>query len=133
MKGDIRGDMGFLEATLAFMAVMVALTAFLGAVAVLASSETEDDLRFDMNALRGNVEDGRFEPYYEDYLQEYLDATGRRYVRVEATVPGGFCEAASVVQAGTDPGSGYTSAFHTSVVGCDGGRVVPAMYKVVVC
>ncbi|MBO4569483.1 MAG: hypothetical protein J5674_06005 [Candidatus Methanomethylophilaceae archaeon] len=125
--------MGFLEATLAFMAVVVALTAFLGAAAVLAQHAQEDGLRFDMSALDGAVVDGRFELYYEGYLQEYLDVTGRMYVRVEAEVPGGFCDGRSVVQAGHDPGSGYTSAFHVSVVECEGGRVVPAVYRVVAC
>ncbi len=133
MKKDNRGDMGFLEATLAFMAVIVALTAFLGAAVLIAQSGHAEDLRFDMNALEGTVVDGRFEPGYEDYLQEYLDATGHQYVRVEAKVPGGFCEEPEAVQAGTDPGSGYSTAFHTSVVECDGGRAVPAIFKVVSC
>lgn len=51
-------------------------------------------------------------------LKQFFKASGRKSAKTEP---------------GTDPGSGYTSAFHTSTVECDGGRVVPAMYKVVVC
>jgi len=131
MIRNVDGDMGFLEAMLAMMAVVLALTAFIGAAALLMAADADADLRFDLEKLGGEVADGEFKPAFEDYLQEYLDVTGRSYVSVETEVPG-FCER-SVVSAGEDPGSGYFTLFRTSVVSCDGGRAVPAVFRVIAC
>ncbi len=125
------GDMGFLEAMLAMMAVILTLTAFMGAAAILMAADSDADLRFDAGRLGGEVSGGEFVPSYGDYLQEYLDVTGRRYVSVEAVVPG-FC-GMERTSAGEDPGSGYTTLFRTAVVGCDGGRAVPAVFRVIAC
>ena len=126
------GDMGFMEAVLSMMAVVLALTAFLGAAALLITADAESDLRFDAGMLGGEISGGEFIPSYGRYLQEYLDATGRLYVSVEAAVPGGFCED-SLISAGTDPGSGYSTVFRTGSVDCDGGRKVPAVFRVSIC
>ncbi len=126
------GDMGFLEAMLAMMAVVLTLTAFLGAAALLMVADADTDLRFDLEKLGGEVSNGEFVPSYEDYLQEYLDVTGRTYVSVEADVPGGFCEK-SALSMGEDPGSGYATLFKTTTVSCDGGRILPAVFRVIAC
>ncbi len=114
------------------MAVVLALTAFLGAAAVLISADSGADLRFNAGMLGGEILDGEFVPSYEGYLQEYLDATGRSYVSVEAEIPGGFC-GDNTISAGTDPGSGYSTLFRTAAIGCDGGRKVPAVFRVMIC
>ncbi len=132
MIKDKQGDMGFLEAMLAMMAVVLTLTAFLGAAALLMVADADTDLRFDLEKLGGEVSGGDFVPSYEGYLQEYLDVTGRMYVSVEAEVPGGFCEK-SILSLGEDPGSGYQTLFRTAVVQCDGGRVLPAVFRVIAC
>ncbi len=124
--------MGFLEAMLAMMAVVLTLTAFLGAAALLMVADAETDLRFDLERLDGEIVSGEFVPSYEDYLQEYLDVTGRVYVSVEAFVPGGFCPDRTT-SAGEDPGSGYCTLFKTTTVSCDGGRILPAVFRVVAC
>jgi hypothetical protein len=131
MIDNADGDMGFLEAIMAMMAVVLALTAFLGAAALLIVADADTDLRFDLDRLGGEVSDGEFRPSYADYLQEYLDVTGRPYVSVEAEVPG-FCPR-TAISAGVDPGSGYTTLFRTVAVPCDGGRAVPAVFRVVAC
>ncbi len=131
MIRNAEGDMGFLEAMLAMMAVVLTLTAFIGAAALLISADAETDLRFDLEKLGGEVVGDEFSPSYEDYLQEYLDVTGRAYVSVEAEVPG-FC-AMSSISAGKDPGSGYTTLFKTATVSGDGGRVLPAVFRVIAC
>ncbi|MBO4348891.1 MAG: hypothetical protein J5812_04890 [Candidatus Methanomethylophilaceae archaeon] len=131
MIRNAEGDMGFLEAMLAMMAVVLALTAFIGAAALLISADADTDLRFDLDKLGGEVVGDEFEPSYEDYLQEYLDVTGRVYVSVEAEVPG-FC-AKITTSAGKDPGSGYATLFRTATVSGDGERVLPAVFRVIAC
>ena len=132
MIRDDHGDMGFLEAMLAMMAVVLALTAFIGAAALLIAADADTDLRFDLEELGGEIVGGEFVPSYEDYLQEYLDVTGRAFVSVEAEVPGGFCQK-SVLSAGADPGSGYATLFRTVAVPCEGGRMFPAVFRVIAC
>ena len=132
MIGNRSGEMGFMEAVLSMMAVVLALTAFLGAAALLISADSEEDLRFNVGMLGGEIINGEFVPSYECYLQEYLDASGKTYVSVEADVPGEFCEDSSV-SLGTDPGSGYSTLFRTMSIGCDGGRKVPAIFRVTIC
>ena len=68
MIRNAEGDMGFLEAMLAMMAVVLALTAFIGAAALLISADADTDLRFDLDKLGGDVVGDEFEPSYEDYL-----------------------------------------------------------------
>ncbi len=130
---DTKGDMGFMEAVLSMMAVVLALTAFFGAVMLLTASDHGQSYRFDAGMLDGEITDGEFVPGYQDYLREYLDASGKKFVSVDAEIPGGFCGEIKKETAGTDPGRGYTSLFSAGTASDDAGRRIPVWCRVVFC
>lgn len=127
-----RGDMGFAEAIVAFMAVTVVLSAYLG-LAVHVQPEVSDPasgLTEDM--FTGTVSEGVFVPSYTDYLGEYLDTSGCKGISVSVSVPGGFCEAVPPMTAGFMEGQTSTCTF-SNMVSDDKGRTFPAFFEVTVC
>lgn len=124
--------MGFMEALVAFMSVMVVLTAYLGVVAnvtvvALDPAESLDERRF-----TATVEDGVLVPGYLDYMGEFLDASGCSGIAVEARVPGGFCQPSDPVVLGSMDGS-TSSRTIVITVSDDNGRTFPAVLEVTVC
>lgn len=126
------GDMGFAEAILAFMAVTVVLTAFLGLVAHGHPSLGDPTGTLDESAFTGSVEDGTFVPSYSDKLGDILDTGGFSGICVSVSVPGGFCEVPPPLTEGDMDGRTYTRTF-ASVISDDNGRSFPAFFEVTVC
>lgn len=108
------------------------LTAFLGlaaGTAVVSSDPTED---LDPDMLTGRVEDGTFVPGYRDYIGGYVDSRGLSGASVSVSVPGGFCEVPGPTVIGTVEGEIWSRTL-TSLVECDDGRVLVAVFEVVLC
>ncbi len=127
-----RGDMGFAEAIIAFMAVTVVLSAYLGlAVQVQpAVSDPADDLDGDM--FTGTVSEGKFVPDYLDDLPAVLDSGKYRGISVAVSIAGGFCEAPPPATFGSMDGDASSVTF-SSMVSDDKGRTFPAFFEVTVC
>ena len=107
MRSDRRGDMGFMEAIVAFMAVSVVLTAFMGALATTTVVTADPTGSLDPGEFTGVIEDGVFVPGFIEYIDGFAvrgDMDGMLFSR--------------------------TMSGH---VADDAGRVLPAFYEVVLC
>lgn len=131
MRSGRRGDMGFTEAMLSTMAVVMVLTAYVAASASMASVQGDLLEGFDLGELDGRVEDGSFVPSYGGYLEEFVSKSGCSGVSVRAEVPGGF--ASGDVTVFGDMDGPRDSVTHVSSVDAGGGRRVPTVFEVTVC
>lgn len=116
----------------AFMAVMVVLTAYLGVTASLTATAEDPTEGLDASEFTGTVSDGVFVPSYTDYMGRFLDVSGCRGISVAARIPGGFAEVAGPVSIGDMDGALYTRTL-VSEVSDGSGRTVPAFFEVTVC
>ncbi len=127
-----RGDMGFAEAIIAFMAVTVVLSAYFG-LAVHVQLEVSDPASgLSEEMFTGTVSDGVFVPSYTDYLGDYLDTSGCKGISVTVSIPGGFCGDVPPSTAGSMDGQTSTRTF-SNMVSDDKGRTFPAFFEVTVC
>ena len=132
MRSEGKGDMGFMEAMVAFMSVMIVLSVFLGVMANVTIEATDPVGTVDADRITGTVEAGVFIPGYPDYLGEFLDHTGCSGISVSVRIPGGFCEVPPPMTMGTMDGA-VSSRTISSVVEDDNGRCFPAIFEVTVC
>lgn len=127
-----RGDMGFAEAIIAFMAVTVVLSAYFG-LAVHVQLEVSDPASgLSEEMFTGTVSDGVFVPSYTDYLGDYLDTSGCKGISVTVSIPGGFCGDVPPSTAGSMDGQTSTRTF-SNMVSDDKGRTFLAFFEVTVC
>lgn len=132
MKSDDRGDAGFMEAMVAFMAVSVVLATFLGAVATTAISTADPTSTLDPGGFSGTIEDGVFVEGFTGYLSVFVDSNSLRGATVYVTIPGGFCGTPEPVTIGEMDGALYSRTLAGTVT--DGfGRVLPAVFEVILC
>ncbi len=127
-----RGDMGFAEAIIAFMAVTVVLSAYLGLAVHVQPSVSDPASGLSEEMFTGTVSDGVFIPSYTDSLGDFLDASGCRGISVSVTVPGGFCDGIPPVTVGSMDGPTSARTF-SGTVSDDKGRTFPAFFEVTVC
>ena len=132
MYADDRGDMGFLESMIATMAVILVLTAFLGLAVGAAGIASDPTEGLDPDRVTGEIVDGEFVPAFQDYIEEYLGSRGLSGASVTVTVPGRFCVTTEPFVIGSTDGAPWSRSL-TSVIGCDGGREVLAVFEVVLC
>lgn len=132
MRSDRRGDMGFMEAMVAFMAVSVVLTAFMGALATTTVVTADPTGSLDPGEFTGTIEDGVFVPGFVEYIDGFADTRGCDGVTVSVTVPGGFCEEVEPYVRGYMDGMLFSRTMSGHVAD-DAGRVLPAFYEVVLC
>ena len=129
---DGRGDIGFMEAMIAMMAVVVVLTAYLGLAAHVASDPMDPTDSLEEAFFTGSVESGRFVPGYVDYVESFLDTSGFSGISVSVSVPGGFCDPPDVLSKGAMDGRMSSRTF-MPLVSDDSGRVFPVVLEVTVC
>lgn len=117
---------------MAFMAVVVVLTAYLGMVVHTASGIYDPVPSVDESILCGTVEDGAFIPGYADSLGDLLDRTGCRGISVSVKIPGGFCDGSGPLTVGDMDGRLFSKTVASSVTD-NHGRTFPAFFEVTVC
>mgnify|MGYP000846020663 FL=1 len=80
MRMDKKGDIGFMEAMAAAMAVTLVLTAFIGSAAILAGGHTVASRDIDIEALadRIRISDGRIEGDLGEELRSQVEIAGIR-------------------------------------------------------
>ena len=132
MKTDRRGDMGFMDAMVGFIAATIVLSAFLGVVIGVAAYGGDPSSALDPGRFSGTVEGGEFKPGYIGYMGDYLDSSGCRGISVSVLIPGGFCEQPEPTTIGSMDGELFSRTF-VSMVRDDSGRIFPAVFEVVLC
>lgn len=132
MRMDGRGDIGFMEAMIAMMAIMTVLAAFLGLVAHSASEISDPTEALDGRFFTGSAECGTFVPEYTDYVTSFLDLTGCSGISVSVSIPGGFCDPPDVITEGSMDGD-LSSRTFVRMVSDDSGRTFAAIVEVTVC
>lgn len=132
MESDDSGDMGFMEAMIATMTVVLVLMAFLGLAVGAAGYSADPTAGLDADLMEASIVGGEFVAGFEGYIGSYVDARGLSGATVNVTVPGGFCAEVEPVVVGEMEGGTWTR-YLTAVVGTDDGRSVLAVYEVVLC
>ena len=132
MRSDRRGDMGFMEAMVAFMAVTVMLTAFMGVLATTTVVTVDPTESLDPGEFTGTIEPDGFRSGFTEYVSAFVDTHGLRGAAVTVTVPGGFCPDIETFTVGDMDGMLYSRSI-PGLVTDDSGRVLPAVYEVVLC
>ncbi len=127
-----RGDMGFAEAIVAFMAVTVVLSAYIGLAVHIQPAATDPAEELDGKIFTGTVSEGKFVPDYLDDLPAILDSGKYRGISVSVSIAGGFCENPPPVTVGSMDGDASSMTF-SSMVSDDKGRTFPAFFEVTVC
>ena len=132
MRSDRRGDMGFMEAMVAFMAVTVMLTAFMGVLATTMVVTADPTESLDPGEFTGTIEPDGFSSGFTEYVSVFVDTHGLRGAAVTVTVLGGFCPDTGTFTVGDMDGMLYSRSI-PGLVTDDSGRVLPAVYEVVLC
>lgn len=128
MLGNRRGDMGFGEAAISVIAVVLVLNALVFAVVSFDSGSDPEGPDFPM--LKGHVVDGGFVLDSEDYLRSYFDGNGLSGLVLKVSSPG-FMEEFNF-SIGSD--TGYERIHSgTGLVNDDEGRSIPVIYRVYIC
>lgn len=132
MINERRGDMGFMEAMVSFMAVALVLTAFIGVLAVTEVDSADPTEGLDPAMFTGTVEAQTFLPGFTEYIDRYVDANGLSGASVVVTVPGDYCEEPEAFVVGSMDGMLYGRQIPGTVTD-DEGRTLPAMFEVMLC
>lgn len=132
MINERRGDMGFMEAIVSFMAVALVLTAFIGVLAVTEVDSADPTEGLDPAMFTGTVEARTFVPGFSSYIGHYVDVNGISGASVVVTVPGGYCEEPGPFVVGSLDGMLYGRQIPGTVTD-DEGRTLPALFEVMLC
>lgn len=128
---DSRGDAGFMETMVAFMAVTVVLTGFMGVMAVVSVVPEDPTESLDSDEFSGTIEEGTFVPGFMGYIEGLVWSDGLEGVSVMVDIPGFGGESGPYVVGSLD-GSLHGRTFAGTVT--DGfGRSVPAVFEVMLC
>lgn len=123
-----RGDLGFGEAVISMIAVVIVLNAFAFAVASFdAGSDPEGP---DFRMLKGHVVEGRYVFDSEGYLQSYFERHGFSGLCLKVSIPTSAED--YVISLGSDTAYRMVHS-RTGLVRGDSGAVLPAVYRVFVC
>ena len=131
MISDRGGDIGFMEAMVATMIVIMALLFFMGASSALASFDSDPMDGFEYEFLDAGIADGILVSDNSRLVEGYMLTSGAIGVRVDVLVPGGFCEGTCVEMYGSMDGEGNRRTF-ISLIEDDDGRKVVAVFGVTV-
>lgn len=132
MISERRGDMGFMEAMVSFMAVALVLTAFTGVLAVTEVDSADPTDGLDPRMFTGTIESRGFVPGFTGYIDRYVDSNGLSGASVVVTIPGDYCEEPEAFVIGSMDGMVYGRQIPGTVTD-DSGRTLPAMFEVMLC
>ncbi len=133
MRFNRKGDMGFPEAMMAVMVVMIVLTVYLGAFLIHAHTSEDDVPEFNTNVLSGiSIENDRVTgDLYQD-LSGYVEHNGYRGAIITCCVPGDSVECDLSFSFGDIDGDITTKRF-TRVIPSDDDRMIPVVFEVMLC
>lgn len=125
------GDMGFMEATVAAMAVTLVLCSFLVVMTTVSIEPGNPADSLDPGAFGGSVMSDEIIPGFMEYITSFVDSRGLSGATVDVVVPGGFCEPGRFTVGSMD-GPLFSRTIPGTVID-DMGRTLPAVFEVVVC
>lgn len=126
------GGMGFMEATVAAMAVTLVLCSFLGVLTTISVDPGNPADSLDPEGFSATIESGALVPGFGNYITGFVDSRGLRGATVDVVVPGSFNEPSEVFSVGDMHGALFSRSIPGTVTD-DMGRTLPAVYEVVLC
>ena len=133
MNCDRQGDIGFLEALVATMAVMLVLTAFTGFLAAETLEDAAEIPGFDRNAAEGvTIADGGYIGELTADLRYQMDRWGYTGLTLRCYAPGDPDLGVGLWQLGDLTGGIVGDRWVRDVRAADG-RLVPTVFEVAVC
>lgn len=127
MRMDSKGDMGFGEAIVATIAVVIVFNILFVTILSDQSSDSNDP-GIDQDLLAGSVVDGVFVPEFTNVIQEHIDRCELNGMMVLVRFPGGLYGDVTV-EVGDKIGDPYVQR-HASTVTDDHGCRVAVVYEV---
>ena len=132
MIRDKRGEGGFMEAMVAFSAVTVALTLFLGLIAYSDLGNADDSKELDTEFLeRLTIEDGRIVGYDGSHIYRFIERNDLNGAEVKVTVAGHLSDASLDEMTGTTDGNNVGTVTGTFSIHSDDNRTFVASYEVI--
>ena len=132
MIRDKRGEGGFMEAMVAFSAVTVALTLFLGLLAYSDLGNADDSKELDTEFLeRLTIEDGRIVGYDDSHIYRFIERNDLNGAEVKVTVAGHLSDASLDEMTGTTDGNNVGTVTGTFSIHSDDNRTFVASYEVI--
>ena len=132
MIRDKRGEGGFMEAAVAFSAVTVALTLFLGLLAYTELGDAGDTKELDTEFLeRLTIKDGRIVGYDGSHIDRFIERNNLNGAEVKITVAGHLSNASLDERTGIADGNNVSTLAGTFSIHSDDNRTFVASYEVV--
>ena len=132
MIRDKRGEGGFMEAIVAFSAVIMALTLFLGLLAYSDLGNADDSKELDTEFLeRLTIEDGRIVGYDGSHIYRFIERNDLNGAEVKVTVAGHLSDASLDEMTGTTDGNNVGTVTGTFSIHSDDNRTFVASYEVI--
>ncbi len=127
-----RGEGGFMEAIMAFAAVTVALTVFLGLLAYSEIGNADGNIGLDTEFIENmTIENGRFSRYDDSGLHRFIERNGLNGTELKISVAGHLSDASLDDTIGITEGNNVGTISGTFPVHTDDGRTFVASYEVV--
>ncbi|MDR3206020.1 MAG: hypothetical protein LBT41_02840 [Candidatus Methanoplasma sp.] len=126
-----KGGLGFPEAMMAAMAVILVLTAYIGFFAAERGVEAEPE--FDRGLAAGvTIEDGELSGDLDNDLAAFMERHGYRGVMLRCRAPGGMASGILEFGAGSMEGIIFGERF-LKAVESDDGRTVTVLFEAAIC
>ena len=132
MIRDRRGEGGFMEAIVAFSAVIVALTIFLGLLAYTDLGDSDGLNELNTGFIKDlAIDDGRICNYDGTELCRFVERNGLNGAELKVSVAGDLSDASLDESVGTRDGNNIDTLTGTFRIHADDGRTFVASYEVV--
>ena len=132
MIRDKRGEGGFMEAIVAFSAVTVALTLFLGLLAYTELGNAEDTKDLDTEFVEKlTIEDGQIIGYDGSHIDRFIERNRLNGAEVKVTVAGYLSNASLDERTGATDGNNVGTITGTFSIHSDDNRTFVASYEVI--
>ena len=127
-----RGEGGFMEAMVAFSAVTVALTLFLGLLAYTELGNADDTKELDTGFLEKlTIEDGRIAGYDGSHIDRFVERNDLNGAEVKVKVAGHLSDATLDERTGITDGDNVGTVTGTFPIHSDDNRTFVASYEVI--
>ena len=132
MIRDKRGEGGFMEAIVAFSAVTISLTLFLGLLAYSDLENADDTMELDTEFMEHlTIENGRIVGYDGSHIGRFVERNGLNGAEVKIAVAGHLSDASLDDIIGVTEGDNVGTISGTFSVRSDDGMTHVASYEVI--
>ena len=132
MIRDKRGEGGFMEAVVAFSAVTIALTIFLGLLAYSELGIAEGPKELDTEFIeKMTIQNGRIVGYDGSHIDRFVERNGLNGAEVKVSVAGHLSNASLDERTGITDGNNVDTVTGTFSIHSDDNRTFVASYEVI--